>query len=74
MKVLLANLYFLFSLLIIGASPRIFKDRTSSFFATLRENRGLLTSHVEPHFGAGGHGGIGVRRMDSDASDRLPVT
>lgn len=34
----------------------------------------LLTSHVEPHFGARWHGGIGVRRMDGDASDRLPVT
>lgn len=48
-------------------------DLTRPFLASLLENR-ILTPHVEPHFGAGRHGGIGVRRMNSDASDRLSVT
>lgn len=39
----------------------------------MRKSR-LLTAHVESHFGARRHGGIGIRRMNSDASDRLPVT
>jgi len=39
----------------------------------MRKSR-LLTAHVESHFGAGRHGGIGIRRMNSDASDRLSVT
>lgn len=58
-------------------SEKRFRDEVGDLIASLTlhdDGLYLLTSHVESHFDAGRHGGIGVRWMDGDASDRLAVT